>query len=110
MPLLALRLTWKVESRASSMTNLVNSRATSARTSLTCSTRCATCAVARGRTCVWYSKTLPRSHQRTAQPPAQVSKANETADMEHEKLQAELKRLANVMHEFQTHVSPYLGS
>ena len=41
---------------------------------------------------------------------AQVNKANETAEMEHEKLLAELKRRADVMQAFTTHVAPYLGA
>ncbi len=41
---------------------------------------------------------------------AQVNKANETAEMEHETLLAELKRRADVMQAFTTHVSPYLGA
>ncbi len=40
---------------------------------------------------------------------AQVNKANETAEVEHEKVLAELKRLAHLTQMFTQHVSPILG-
>ena len=40
---------------------------------------------------------------------AQVDKANEMAELEHRKLQAELQHRAEVMQAFTTQVSPYLG-